>query len=724
MKDIPDNLIFLLKRFDYDLSTGMRNKINDHFEFPVEIDMSHYDVEYLKDPGQPIGEDNFTLVGVLVHSGNADSGHYYSYIRERPADYGGTGSWVEFNDADVSRFDPNNIPDQCFGGMSDPVGYAPMRFPKSWNAYMLFYQRASSMEAERERHMPLAAGIPVKENIPRELEARIITENELYIRKYCFFDPEHARFIKALLEHHRTLSKGLCSDDHGLEREIIWLALEHLDQVFSRAKDSPDFHSVLDMIIKIASTCAECCKLSLDWVSHHDSALRNMLLRSPDEEIRKRFSKMVVGALKYLRNTDPRLYGIDIDSIDQEQVQVADIDRGPGALQDLLARLKELLMYMHLHSRAWDDYYDLLNEIAQLGCAECALLHQEGFLSHCLEILIVEYNNPSIKRLRHDTPHHAHYVRMLEKGRKFSLRALLTLLATLLNSADLDLGNFGHGQFQVRTKFRLTRHEESIIRFGSDVQNPRSKGLVFLDKAISLDCNPLACQAIVRIITGADPMLSVAGSISQMILSGISIDPASGARPYLQAALAFCEACRSSSIVKTLVMSVAEEVDTIGHSGGEDHLEFFAKARRLRNEYLSRKFPNFFPDLVLTLVPRWAPTLLLYPDSTVRNETVNLLHTLVFSNDPRAMDDERQAELIVNTAKELCRACIKRITENIIYQHKQVEARMVEETIRVVRHCMHNYFNDEDEDNDGETGAEFIIGAEGTCQALPWSRDC
>ena len=431
---------------------------------------------------------------------------------------------------------------------------------------------------------------------------------------------------------------------------------------------------------------------------------------------------MVVGALKYLRNTDPRLYGIDIDSIEQEQVQVADIHRGPGALQDLFARLKELLMYMHLHSRAWDDYYDLLNEIAQLGRAECALMHQEGFLTHCLEVLIIDYSNPSIKRLRHDTPHHAHYVRMLEKGRKFSLRALLTLLATLLNSADLDLGNFGHGQFQVTTKYRLTRHEESIIRFGSDV--PRSKGLIFLDKAISLDCNPSACQAIVRIITGADLVLSVAASISQMILSGISIDPASGARPYLHAALAFCEACRSSNAVKNLVMSVADEVDTIGHSGGDDHLEFFAKARRLRNEYIARKAPNFFPNLVLTLVPRWAPTLLLYPDFNVRNETVNLLHTLVFSNDPRAMDDERQAELIVNTAKELCRACIKRITENIIFQNKQVEARTVEETIRVVKHCMNNYFSEEEEDDDGETGAEFIIGAEGICQSLPRSHQC
>lgn len=43
----------------------------------------------------------YQLVGVLVHSGSANSGHYYSYIKERD----GKGRWLEFNDRLVKEFD-------------------------------------------------------------------------------------------------------------------------------------------------------------------------------------------------------------------------------------------------------------------------------------------------------------------------------------------------------------------------------------------------------------------------------------------------------------------------------------------------------------------------------------------------------------------------------------------------------------------------------------------
>ena len=44
--------------------------------------------------------------------GTADSGHYYSFIKEREDDL----SWFEFNDKVVSSFNPDNIPTECFGG--------------------------------------------------------------------------------------------------------------------------------------------------------------------------------------------------------------------------------------------------------------------------------------------------------------------------------------------------------------------------------------------------------------------------------------------------------------------------------------------------------------------------------------------------------------------------------------------------------------------------------
>ena len=57
----------------------------------------------------------YKLVGVLVHSGGADAGHYYSFIKER----GDSDKWFEFNDTQVKPFDVKNLKEECFGGKQE-----------------------------------------------------------------------------------------------------------------------------------------------------------------------------------------------------------------------------------------------------------------------------------------------------------------------------------------------------------------------------------------------------------------------------------------------------------------------------------------------------------------------------------------------------------------------------------------------------------------------------
>lgn len=56
----------------------------------------------------------YDLIGVTVHTGTADGGHYYSFIKDRSA--GSRDKWFLFNDAEVKPFDPNQIAAECFGG--------------------------------------------------------------------------------------------------------------------------------------------------------------------------------------------------------------------------------------------------------------------------------------------------------------------------------------------------------------------------------------------------------------------------------------------------------------------------------------------------------------------------------------------------------------------------------------------------------------------------------
>ncbi|KAJ8358032.1 hypothetical protein AAFF_G00042660 [Aldrovandia affinis] len=126
IRKLPPVLAIQLKRFDYDWERECAIKFNDYFEFPCELDMEPYtvagvaklegegggvpgddDVASPEGQGQVtrdepvvdgdgsgggVGDDapgqllKYRLAGVLVHSGQASGGHYYSYIVQRSGD--------------------------------------------------------------------------------------------------------------------------------------------------------------------------------------------------------------------------------------------------------------------------------------------------------------------------------------------------------------------------------------------------------------------------------------------------------------------------------------------------------------------------------------------------------------------------------------------------------------------------------------------------------------
>jgi ubiquitin C-terminal hydrolase len=83
-----------LHRFELDYQTWQRHKLNDRFEFPVEIDMSPYvSPELLQSASQD--ELVYELKSIVIHRGGAYGGHYYAYIKDDL----GIGNW------DVEKLD-------------------------------------------------------------------------------------------------------------------------------------------------------------------------------------------------------------------------------------------------------------------------------------------------------------------------------------------------------------------------------------------------------------------------------------------------------------------------------------------------------------------------------------------------------------------------------------------------------------------------------------------
>jgi ubiquitin carboxyl-terminal hydrolase 34 len=139
---LPKTLIFHLKRFEFDMDTLQRMKVNNRCEFPHNLDMRPYTND---DESQKLPDSHFMyeLVGIVVHAGSSESGHYYSFIRER-----NTNHWIQFNDSNVTSFDADNIEDQCFGGFDNNNNNKGtmyhQAFEKPYNAYLLIYDRKSS----------------------------------------------------------------------------------------------------------------------------------------------------------------------------------------------------------------------------------------------------------------------------------------------------------------------------------------------------------------------------------------------------------------------------------------------------------------------------------------------------------------------------------------------------------------------------------------------------
>ena len=114
-KSLPDILAFNTMRYSFNMVT-MMEKVNTHFSFPFRLDMTPYMEHTLipkkggKDASSQQGNTAesyaYELIGVTVHTGTADGGHYYAFIRDRTST---KDKWFSFNDAEVKSFNPNQI---------------------------------------------------------------------------------------------------------------------------------------------------------------------------------------------------------------------------------------------------------------------------------------------------------------------------------------------------------------------------------------------------------------------------------------------------------------------------------------------------------------------------------------------------------------------------------------------------------------------------------------
>ncbi|KAE8383353.1 hypothetical protein BDV26DRAFT_137686 [Aspergillus bertholletiae] len=697
LKDVPDNLIFHLKRFDFDMVTMMRSKINDEFQFPEHIDMSPFKVEYLSDPEAEVQEDLFELVGVLVHSGTAESGHYYSYIRERPtAD--SRGSWVEFNDSDVSRFDPSKIADQCFGGYNDSMNNTSMgqvRFNKVWNAYMLFYQRVSSMESSKSIYKPAATHCPARVQLPVSLANHIVMENEIFIRTFCLMDPYYAMFVRYLLGQIHDMEDCQPMGDSKLDKYIIFIALDTLEQLISRNREPLGLDAIVSELLKAVNEHPKAAYRVLQWVSERPAGIRNLVLKCPHAPVRGSSIRIFISALSKLQEL--------CNNVGQEEIYRDKWHkRYLDGFENVVAALHGLWTILHTASRAWDDYFEFALLLASFGSLEAGIVLSYGFLLKCLEIVWLDRDDS--KRLRR---HYVAYCKLLEKGRRFSHRKLTDLLSVLLQNIDFSaLPTPGdERQTSLDNRYSLTVAESDLIR-----PVGRNNELLVLKKLLQQYNSPQACRSIVGLLVDAESEAGLTDPICKALEDGLRVAPAELCAPFLEATLIFCRRSTDEERIISLIDYVAKGVESINDSGGKEHLAFFTSLMACRNERLDLNEAWFLSQLI-DKIPDWAPTLLMFPDRAVKNMTMEFLRRILFTGETSDINDDWQSRH-TQAAKELVNASISRLRRIYLSTPgSNVEAKAVETIRTVVEHCLVTYFDDSEQDEEFVNQAQAVLGA-------------
>ena len=206
--DLPNSFIIHLKRFELDFATWETKKLNSKLEFPILLNMYKFTklgreaAEEAREPNkegkggevpveleQELGtiidvgtvdttDFDYELQGVLVHTGIAQGGHYYSYAKGDSATAG--EQWYRFDDDEgnslliyicnfhvlnhlllnyicklhwnfddndeVTEFLPENIAEECFGGEASSypatgaANFSGKKIERMSNALMLFYK--------------------------------------------------------------------------------------------------------------------------------------------------------------------------------------------------------------------------------------------------------------------------------------------------------------------------------------------------------------------------------------------------------------------------------------------------------------------------------------------------------------------------------------------------------------------------------------------------------
>jgi len=426
VKKLPPILVIQLKRFDYDFERDAAVKFNDYFEFPRDLDMEPYTVaglarrenEAVDCEPEDLDESivrKYKLRGMVVHSGQASGGHYYSYIKDGD-------KWFKFDDGDVTEVnmaDDEEFKSQCWGGeyMSEVFDHMLKRMSyrrqkRWWNAYMLFYCRAdleSTLDAQglaRDMEGMSVGGhhnsptARVQPSMPQPIERSILKQNVKFLHNRNQFSPEYFAFVKKLIQcnaQYVTVQQGekLSPEQEELAMTTVKLASAFLFTVGFHTKKSlrgnaTDWYEILSQHLR-------CSAATRRWFSNNmlfaqPGRFSEYLLECPSAEVRQAVSKLIVFCAHFALGDGPSPAPSCLSNV---PIEVS----AQSGLSDhlLLAVLALLWSEVSEHGRHLSQYFNLFAIYASLGVAEKCQLLKLNVASLLISVALDDGPGPPIK---------------------------------------------------------------------------------------------------------------------------------------------------------------------------------------------------------------------------------------------------------------------------------------------------------------------------------------
>lgn len=672
---IPNSLTFCLKRFAFDNILDGENKVNDRFEFPKEINMSHYKREYLEDPTTTQDPDMFELSGVIVHQGSLSYGHYWSYVRLPNSSGPDNATWLYLEDSKTFRVNGGiqEVQQNCFGGLRFNDGSE-----RTDSAYVLFYQRKSHiLEAEclgmNTADSPRDAQILPRIGIPNWNEHIFHIDNSVRHKMDCLFDDRFTSLVTWLLDQYPTIveSRTACMDDTptvGQPDAVNGTAATDAEMKIS--------HLIVGFAVHIVLADPRSDKKS----SSLTSSLTNILATSPKtaKHILELFSRNPSGFAAVARHTKLRTRRNFFDFLEMCMTCVREYDADQyDELIKLVVGAHASLLVEQLDATLgiWEEYFVFAGKIAQHGELETGLILDAGYLRYVFEVIYMSHVPEYAKK------HRALYNWL--RVNDINMNPLLDFVCTLL-SGSVDLSKdpqllLGPEDDRILTPNGwCLQHDELLGLLMPKQRDSRNQWLLYLIG--SQHCSmrngwqdyPLA--RLVGILVDPKVHYSIARRVEEFLLfhynnEDMNLDP------LFSMTLYFCLK-RSDEDCRLPLKTFCENI-VLFHSYVKKALSFIQSA------YV------FTPLAIMSCVPTWARSFLSGKRVVDRQEAAKWLAEHVFVEEPLSDADSTALDAIrIRTARAVTKDCIAHLK----FAYNKEEPRRRHEAMLYVMEDAHVYF--------------------------------